>query len=446
MKAPARLLLAVAIAGLFPAGAARATNPLIMDQFTADPSARVFEGQVYVYPSHDIIAVPGKGRPGWFCMADYHVFSSANLTDWKDHGVIVSQNEVPWVKPDSYAMWAPDCVARNGKYYFYFPALARTGGFRIGVAIADQPYGPFQPEPEPIAGVRGIDPCVFLDRDGSAYLFYAAHKIFVAKLQANLLAVAGPPQVIEHLPTEGLIEGPFVFARNGIYYLAYPHAANRSERLEYAMSEHPLGPYRPAGVLMDESPDGCWTNQPSVVEFRGQWYLFYHDQDLSPNFDKARSIRADRLTFNADGTIRKVIPTLRGVGIVEATGQIQIDRYSAISREGGSVSFLDAANPPAGWKVALAGNAAWVRFNDVDFGKGALQTVTVRAVAPAGGVIEIRLDREDGPALARVRIAPGSAWAVVRTGVQKVPAGVHDLVVTQAGPDPVGVDWVSFSY
>src|ERR1700710_2172959 len=125
-----------------------AQNPLIMSQFTADPSARVFGDKVYVYPSHDILSTMGHGRAGWFNMADYHVFSSANLTDWTDHGVIVSQNKVAWVDSNAYAMWAPDCIERNGKYYFYFPAPVRAGsglgrGSMVGVAIADKPFGPF---------------------------------------------------------------------------------------------------------------------------------------------------------------------------------------------------------------------------------------------------------------------------------------------------------------
>ncbi len=128
-----------------------AQNPIIRDQFSADPTARVFDGKVYVYPSHDILAVEGKGRVGWFCMEDYHVFSSENLTDWTDHGVIVHQEKVPWVNPKGYNMWAPDCISKNGKYYFYFPAGAKDTalgrGFSIGVAVADNPYGPFTPEP-----------------------------------------------------------------------------------------------------------------------------------------------------------------------------------------------------------------------------------------------------------------------------------------------------------
>ena len=106
---------------------ATAQNPVIRDQFSADPTAREFNGKIYLYPSHDIL-VPEGQRKGWFCMEDYHVFSSENLTDWKDHGVIVTQNKVPWVRKDSYSMWAPDCVYRNGKYYFYFPSAPAAGG------------------------------------------------------------------------------------------------------------------------------------------------------------------------------------------------------------------------------------------------------------------------------------------------------------------------------
>jgi len=106
---------------------ASAQNPIIRDQYTADPSARIFNGRMYLYPSHDILAREGKGRPGWFCMEDYHVFSSENLTNWIDHGVIVSQNNVNLVDTTSYSMWAPDCIYRNGKYYIYFPANPSNG-------------------------------------------------------------------------------------------------------------------------------------------------------------------------------------------------------------------------------------------------------------------------------------------------------------------------------
>ena len=184
---------------------ASSQNPIITDQYTADPSARVFEGRVYVYPSHDTPAGEGRGRAGWFCMEDYHVFSSANLVDWTDHGVIVHQDSVPWVNSHAYAMWAPDCISRNGRYYFYFPAPAKDTasgrGFSIGVAVSDRPYGPFVPEREPLRNVRGIDPNPFIDRNGQAYLYWAARNFYVAKLAQNMRDIESEPQVIQGLPS-----------------------------------------------------------------------------------------------------------------------------------------------------------------------------------------------------------------------------------------------------
>ena len=221
--------------------AINAQNPIVRNQFTADPSARVFGDKVYVYPSHDILAKDGQGRPGWFCMADYHVFSSSNLTEWTDHGVIVSQNKVKWVDSVTYAMWAPDCIERNGKYYFYFPSIKKDTsdgrGFGVGVAVADNPYGPFIPEEKPIKSVHGIDPNVFIDKDGQAYLYWAMRHIYVAKLKENMTELASEPQAIANLPEQGLKEGPYLFERNGFYYLTYPHVQNKTECLEYAMGK-----------------------------------------------------------------------------------------------------------------------------------------------------------------------------------------------------------------
>jgi hypothetical protein len=171
--------------------------------------------------------------------------------------------------------------------------------------------------------------------------------------------------------------------------------------------------------------------------------LFYHDKDLSPNFDKNRSVRADYLYFNQDGTIQKVIPTLRGVGIVDAKSQIQIDRYNAISPEGVSVSFLNETNKSEGWKISLGTNS-WVQFDRVDFGTNNLKSVNVRSVSATGGAVEIRLDKVNGPLLARVEIGKGSKWEVINSKLANFPTGLHDLVVTQPGSNNVDLDWISF--
>jgi len=422
-----------------------AQNPLITNQFTADPSARVFGDKVYVYPSHDIMATKGHGRPGWFNMADYHVFSSTNLTDWTDHGVIISQDKVNWVDSNAYAMWAPDCIERNGKFYFYFPAQIKAPygkGFGIGVAIADKPYGPFTPTPEQIKGVAGIDPNVFIDKDGQAYLYYAEGNIYGAKLKDNMLELASEPKILGELPNKGLKEGPYLFERKGTYYLTYPHVENKTERLEYAIANNPLGPFKFAGVIMKESPE-CWTNHQSIISFKGQWYLFYHHNDLSPNFDKNRSIMADSLFFNEDGTIREITPTLRGVGITRTRKEIQIDRYSDISKQGASVNFIDTANRMKGWKTEFNQQGAWIRYNAIDFDKQ-LKSIEIMAACVQGAAIEIRVDKINGPVISSVKLEKSDEWHTTKSNLLKVIPGKHDIFVSLKSTTPADIDWIRF--
>ncbi len=425
-----------------------AQNPIIRNMYSADPTARVLGDKVYLFPSHDILATPGKGRVGWFCMEDYHVFSSSNLIDWTDHGIVVTQNKIPWVKPDSYSMWAPDCIYRNGKYYFYFPTTPRDSsygrGFAIGVAIADKPEGPYVPQPTPIKNVHGIDPNVFIDKDGQAYLYWAGGNIYAAKLKDNMLELASDPIILKDLPTKGLKEGPFLFERNGIYYLTYPHVENKTESLEYATSNNPLGPFKVTGLIMDESPTGCWTNHHSLIQFKNQWYLFYHDRDYSPNFDKARSVRADSLFFNEDGTIKKVIRTFRGIGIADATKPLQIDRYSAKSDEGVLVDFIDTTNRFEGWKTIFNKQGGWIQFNTVDFGKKKLRSVNVRVMSNSGGLLQIRLDSPNNPVIAEIKIPVTSEWKTIKASLSSFNPSIHNLFVSMKDDSDVEVDWISF--
>ncbi|HQN92475.1 MAG TPA: family 43 glycosylhydrolase [Prolixibacteraceae bacterium] len=427
-----------------------AQNPIVTDQFSADPSARVFNGKVYVFPSHDIPTPPEKpGRKDWFCMEDYHVYSSENLTEWTDHGMIISQYSAPWVDSTTYSMWAPDCIERNGKYYFYFPANKKAtgsngrGGFAVGVAIADRPEGPYRPEKEPIKGIFGIDPNVLIDKDGQAYIYWSMGNIYVAKLKENMLELDSEPIVIQNLPQKGMKEGPWVFERNGTYYMTFPHVENTIERLEYATGKSPLGPFTMTGVIMDESPTSCWTNHHSIVEYNKQWYLFYHHNDLSPKFDKNRSIRVDSLFFNADGTIQKVIPTLRAVGIAKAEKEIQIDRYSALSEVGAKIEFIDSTNTKLGWKTELSKKDAWVRFNKVEL-KNNYKSLIAKAKSEQNGMLEIRANSLNGPVLAKLNINKTSDWKDISAKLEKYKAGIQDLFVISKSENPVEVDWIKF--
>ncbi|WP_295801897.1 family 43 glycosylhydrolase [Mucilaginibacter sp.] len=424
-----------------------AQNPLIRDQFTADPSARVFNGKVYLYPSHDILATPGHGKAGWFCMQDYHVFSSTNLTDWTDHGVIVSQNKVPWADSAAYSMWAPDCIEHAGKYYFYFPAPAKPGGargFSVGVAVANDPSGPFVSQPSPIAGIHGIDPNVQIDKDGQAYIYWAQGNLYGAKLKANMLELASEPVKLEGFPDKGLKEGPYLFERKGIYYMTYPHVADKIERLEYAMSNNPLGPFKYAGVLMDESASGCWTNHQSVIEFKNQWYLFYHNNDLSPNFDKNRSVRVDSLFFNEDGSIRKFTPTLRGVGVSNATKKIEMDRFSAKSPSGVEIAFLDTLNKFKGWKTIFEKPGSWIKYKSVSFDPPKLKYLNINARSATGGTLLISIEGAPNKIMAKMNIPKGDSWSVSKYKILSTTSGVKNLILQLQSSGNLEVDWISF--
>ena len=450
-----------------------AQNPIIRDQFTADPTARVFNNKVYLYPSHDIVPPAGQ-RQDWFCMEDYHVFSSENLTDWTDHGVIVTQNKVPWVKPNSYSMWAPDCVYKDGKYYFYFPSNPASGmGFGIGVAVADSPEGPFIPEPEPIKGINGIDPCVLLASDGNAYIFWGAGRC--AKLKPNMKELADDTPTekvkwgdrefemkgvncLKGLPSRQA-EGPFAFEYNGNYYLTYPYVRNNTEVLGYAMSKNPMGPYEYKGLIMPEHENGCWTNHHSIINYKGQWYLFYHQNAFSPKDDKRRSVQIERLYFNPDGTIQEVKKTMRGVGINQATEKIEIDRYSSASSDV-TTELIDTVNTFRSYQANLTQKGSWIKYNDVDFSCITDGYLIVNAKASGNTKFYIREKSANGKIIAKfdMTVKPetpagtpamfrrdfSNQWLTQSAVLEYTPKGVTDLVVTVEGDAGISIDYVQF--
>ena len=466
-----RTTLSAILLGL--ASAALAQNPVIRDLFSADPTARVFNGKVYLYPSHDIVPPAGQ-RQDWFCMADYHVFSSENLTDWTNHGVIVSQEIVPWGKPDGYSMWAPDCVQKDGKYYFYFPNGPKTGrGFAVGVAVADSPEGPFALEPEPIKGIMGIDPCVLID-DGQAYIYWSGMGIRGARLKNNMKELDGELQEVQMLRREGMPEmppmkvggqqmeglpdgfkeGPFAFRRGDWYYLTFPWVRQEggTETLAYAMSKSPLGPWDFKGIIMAEHANRCWTNHHSLVEYKGQWYLFYHTNFFSPKDDKRRSVCIEKVAFNADGTIQEVKPTMRGVGINQATERIEIDRYSSANDV--QTAYVDTTRTMLGACVTLSGKGSWVKYDDVDFSSITDGYLVINVMANDNTQLFVREKNAKGKVIATVPVTVKSEngpfrrdmsgqWLTLTAPLEYTPKGITDLIISCEG-EAVSVDWLRF--
>lgn len=311
------------------------TEPLITHMYTADPSAHVFDGKLYIYPSHDIESgIPEDDLGSHFDMKDYHVFSMEHAeAAVTDHGVALDVKDVPWA---ARQMWAPDAAAKDGKYYLYFPAKDHEDIFRIGVAVADKPEGPFTPESEPIAGSFSIDPAVFQD-DQNYYMYFggiwggqlqkwqsgsydAAGELpdadedallpKIARLSADMKRFAEEPRDVLILDENGdrlkegdnhrrFFEAAWVHKHNDTYYLSY--STGDTHKIVYATGDNPYGPFVYQGVVLE--PVVGWTNHHSIVQFNGKWYLFYHDSTLSGGRTFLRSIKMAELTHRADGGI-----------------------------------------------------------------------------------------------------------------------------------------------
>jgi len=315
--------------------------PLVTDAYTADPSAHVFEGKLYLYPSHDIDAgIAFNDNGDHFAMEDYHVYRQ-DQPDGPvvDCGVALHVRDVPWADRQ---MWAPDAAERDGRYYLYFPAKRADGVFQIGVAVGDRPEGPFRAEPQPITGSYSIDPAVFADEDGAHYLYFggiwggqlqkyrdnrydAAHVEpadaepalgpRMARLSADMKQFDEEPREIVILDADGqplragdhdrrYFEGPWMHKHGGRYYLSY--STGDTHYICYAIGDSPYGPFTYQGRILE--PVVGWTTHHSIVEFQGRWWLYYHDSLMSGGVTHLRSIKVAELHHDAEGRIATIHP------------------------------------------------------------------------------------------------------------------------------------------
>lgn len=335
---PEQLLSAEEVAQL----KARAiSQPLVEHIYTADPSAHVFDGKIYIYPSHDVEGgIPFNDNGDHFDMRDYHVLSMDSPTSAAvDHGVALDVSEVAWAERQ---MWAPDAARKDGKYYLYFPAKRKDGIFQIGVAIGDSPVGPFKAEPEAIPGSYTIDPAVLEDSDGQYYMYFGGiwggqlqkyrNNVFdakneepaddqpalgpiVARLSEDMKSFAEAPREIKILDEKGqpllagdhdrrFFEGSWMHKYNGKYYFSY--STGDTHFLCYAIGDNPYGPFTYGGRILN--PVVGWTTHHSICEYAGQWYLFYHDSVLSKGVTHLRSVKMTPITYRPDGSIVTIDP------------------------------------------------------------------------------------------------------------------------------------------
>jgi Glycosyl hydrolases family 43 len=315
------------------------TQPLVSHVFTADPSAHVFNGRIYIYPSHDIDAgVKPDDLGSHFAMRDYHVFSMDAIGGKvTDHGVALDIKDVPWA---GRQMWAPDAAEKNGRYYLYFPVKDKQDAFRIGVAVGTNPAGPFKAQPEPIKGSYSIDPAVFKDNDGRYYMYfggiwggqlqrwatgaYKAEDVYpakdqpalsakVARLGDDMISFAEAPRDVVIQDEQGkplsagdnarrFFEASWLHKYKDTYYFSY--STGDTHFIAYATGKSPYGPFTYRGKVLE--PVLGWTNHHSIVEFQGKWYLFYHDAQVSGGQTHLRNIKVTELKHRADGTIETI--------------------------------------------------------------------------------------------------------------------------------------------
>ncbi|OXA99012.1 alpha-N-arabinofuranosidase [Flavobacterium oncorhynchi] len=317
------------------------SKPLVSHMYTADPSAHVFNGKIYIYPSHDIDAgIPFNDNGDHFGMEDYHVFSMEDISsEVVDNGVALHVDDVAWAEKQ---MWAPDAAYKNGKYYLYFPAKRANGIFQIGVAIADSPVGPFVPEKDAIKGSYSIDPAVFEDEDGKHYIYFGGiwggqlqkyrNNIYnenneepsanekalggvVALLRDDMLEFAEEPKEIKILDENGneilagdndrrFFEASWVHKYKEKYYFSY--STGDTHFICYAIGDNPYGPFTYQGRILN--PVVGWTSHHSICEVEGEWYLFYHDSSLSKGVTHLRSMKVTKIDYLEDGSIITIDP------------------------------------------------------------------------------------------------------------------------------------------
>lgn len=313
-------------------------KPLVTDLYTADPSAHVFNGKIYIYPSHDRdLDVENNDNGDQYDMNDYHVYEMPDARTFpRDCGLAFSLQDVKWA---SKQLWAPDCVEKDGKYYFVFPARDKEGFFRIGIAIGEKPSGPFKPEDDFIKGTYSIDPCMFCDSDKKYYLTFGGiwggqldkyrNNIYcdsnrepegevpaispkIALMKDSLLELSEEPKDLVITDEKGnplkacdherrYFEDPWLFKKDGIYYFTY--SSGDTHQLHWATSKNVYGPYTYGGIIL--TPVLGWTTHHSILEFEGKWYLFYHDCELSKGINQKRNIKFREIHFTKDGKIQK---------------------------------------------------------------------------------------------------------------------------------------------
>lgn len=444
-----------------PNGVAR--NPIVSHVFTADPSAHVFEGRVYVYTSHD----PDDQMA--YEMRDYHAFSSDDLVNWQDHGVVLDSANISWTN----TLYAPGAAYSEitGKYYLYFP----NSGSAIGVAVSDSPAGPFEDalgRPLVDRNVPGasdvdwlFDPMAFVDADGQTYLYFGGgpqdtgDNARVIRLNPDMISLADAAATT--IPAPDFFEASYVHERDGRYYFSYSTSfANHAAFIDYMVSDNPVSGWQYVGTILQQpAQNNGNNNHHSLIEYEDNWYIFYHNRVIAnrDGFSSfQRSITLDGLTYDAQGNVN-LVPSQRGVvrQLRSVDGFSRMEAEAMADQRGIETAFAVDNGTRVGVSVTELHDGDWIGYSQVDFGGGA-STFRARVSAAVGGTLSVRVDgcneftsspgTEVGSCLVGSTGAPQPSWTDVECAVS-VSAGVHDLCLSFSGPTGAALfelDYFSF--
>ena len=446
-------------------------NPIVQTCYSTDPAPMVDGDRLYVYTGHD------EAGADFFWMYDWRVFSTADMVNWTDHGSPLSLASFEWA--DDRA-WAPQCIARDGKYYFYVPVHSKlSGGMAIGVAVGDTPYGPFKDALGKPLYDNGswdhIDPTVFIDDDGQAWIYWGNPRLYYAKLNRDMISIDGEVKTIEFTEegfgapdpskrergkkyTDTYTEGPWAFKRNGIYYMMYA-AGGVPEHIAYSTSTTPTGPWTYRGTIMPQMNETqSFTNHAGICDFKGHCYFFYHTGNLPGGGGFGRSVAVEEFKYNADGTIPQILPTRTGVAPIGTLNPYQRVQGETMAY---SMGVRTEWTDTEGVFVSDIHHGDWIRLSEVDFGqegqwpKGTpfsgkpsrLQLKARVSSGMVGGTMEMRLDSLRGQVIATIEVGGTGGYekfTTVTSDLRERPTGKHEVFLTftgMKGRKLMNLDW-----
>ncbi|MGK4007532.1 glycoside hydrolase family 43 protein [Sorangium sp. So ce1036] len=411
--------MALAIVAAIPSPA-RADNPIVQTSYTADPAPMVHEGRLYLYTSHD----EDVSVNNFYTMNDWMLYSTTDMVNWTDHGSVASYRTFSWGTGDA---WAPQGIARNGKYYLYVPLNNATGA-RIGVGVSDNVAGPFMdPLGRELAatGSGNIDPTVFIDDDGQAYMYWGNGTLRYVRLNSDMISTSGS---ITNVPLNGFTEGPWLYKRGSLYYLVYAAIAG-TEKISYATSNSPTGPWTIRGDIMDAGR--TYTNHAGIVDYKGHSYFFYHNSALPGGGDFKRSVCVEEFTYGADGSIPKLTMTTEGPSAIDT-----LDPFTQVEAE--TIAFSSGlktevcTDTGGGMNVTSISNGDYIKVKNVDFLDGVTSFEARVSSAASDAKIELRLDSQNGTLLGTCDVSGASSWTT-KTCEVSGGSGKHDLFLKFVG-------------